>query len=111
MPPQVLDLGVYEDLKSSVGDDFIAELVTTFLEEAPPMLAELRRAHLAQDAESLRRTAHSLKANANTFGAVLLGQHAKALEHGGIPGDDVSLSQLENLYRETAAALRVLIDG
>jgi HPt (histidine-containing phosphotransfer) domain-containing protein len=37
----------------------------------------------AKDAESFRRNAHSLKSNANTFGATELGLLAKELEFMG----------------------------
>jgi len=105
MPDSRIDRHAFDELKQTVGDDFITELVSTFLEEAPPMLAQLRSALLAQDADAFRRTAHSLKTNANTFGALVLGKQAKALEHGGLPADDSGIKQIEQTYRETADAL------
>ena len=41
------------------------ELVDTFLQEAPPMLNELRHALAAKDADKFRRTAHSTRALEN----------------------------------------------
>ena len=48
------------------------------------MLAELKRALAADQAEPFRRAAHSLKSNANTFGALALGALARELELGGL---------------------------
>ena len=56
----------------------------TFLEEAPAMLAELRDALAAGDADTFRRAAHSLKSNSHTFGALALGALARDLELGGL---------------------------
>ena len=70
MSDSEIDLATFEELKASAGDDFVTELVGTFLEEAPGMLAELRSAHAAGAAERFRRAAHSLKSNGLTFGAV-----------------------------------------
>ncbi len=111
MSDSCIDHHIFNELKQTVGDEFIVELVTTFFEEAPPMLAELRRARDAQDADSFRRASHSLKTNANTFGARALGEQAKSLEHGGIPVDTAPLDQLDLTYQETAAALQALLDG
>ena len=51
------------------------------------MLAELRSARAAGDAERFRRAAHSLKSNSNTFGALALGAQARALELKGLDAD------------------------
>ena len=44
------------------------------------MLAELRAARAAADADRFRRAAHSLKSNSHTFGALGLGALARDLE-------------------------------
>lgn len=66
-----IDRSALDQLLETVGGDesFLAELIQTFLEEAPRMLAEIRQALGEQDAEHLRRAAHSLKSNAAQFGA------------------------------------------
>jgi HPt (histidine-containing phosphotransfer) domain-containing protein len=79
-----IDRGTYDGLVETTGDEFVRELVDTFLSEAPLMLDELRDAFAKDDAERFRRVAHSLKSNANTFGAVTLGQLARELELGGL---------------------------
>ena len=76
----VIDKATFEELKQMSGEDFINELIDAFLDDAPDMLANMRSAFEAKDVESFRRNAHSLKSNANTFGAPELGQLAKELE-------------------------------
>ena len=66
MPATTLDLSVFNELQETAGEDFVAELVATFLEEAPAMLTELRQALAAQNTDNFRRAAHSLKSNSET---------------------------------------------
>ena len=83
MSEGIIDRSVFEELKTTAGADFVHELVDTFLTEAPGMLAELRHALAANEADRFRRVAHSLKSNSNTFGASSLAAMAKNLELGG----------------------------
>lgn len=76
----MIDKATFEELKQMSGEDFINELIDAFLDDAPIMIANMRTAVTAQDVESFRRNAHSLKSNANTFGATELGALAKELE-------------------------------
>ena len=41
MTSDLIDASVYSELKEAVGDDFAAELVSAFLEEAPGMFVQL----------------------------------------------------------------------
>ena len=109
--PEAIDRTVFSELQQTAGADFVVELLDTFAEEAPHMFAELRAAHEAGSAERFRRAAHSLKTNANTFGAAALGASARELEHGGVPTDASSIDALQSQYDAAAAALRALIDG
>ena len=111
MPDTTIDVATFDELKASAGDDFVTELVGTFLEEAPQMLAELRSAREAGSAERFRRAAHSLKSNANTFGALRFGALARDLELGTIPADSAPLDALDAEYARVAAALKALCDG
>ena|SRR5687767_11937005 len=76
----VIDKAIFEELKQMSGEDFINELIDAFLDDAPNMFNNMHTALGAQDVESFRRNAHSLKSNANTFGATELGALAKELE-------------------------------
>jgi HPt (histidine-containing phosphotransfer) domain-containing protein len=115
MSEAVIDRTVFEELKITAGAEFVGELVDTFLTEAPNMLADLRRALDASDAERFRRVAHSLKSNSNTFGATSLAAMARNLELGGFSvaraGNGEPLSALANEYTKVAKALTELKRG
>ncbi len=79
----VIDQKIFADLKQMSGEEFINELIETFLDDAPNLLTEVRSALGSKDADSFRRAAHSLKSNAMTFGAMKLADLAKDLERLG----------------------------
>ena len=76
----MIDKATFNELKQMSGADFINELIDAFLEDAPNMIQNMYNALDTKDVESFRRNAHSLKSNANTFGATELGALAKELE-------------------------------
>ena len=107
-----IDPAVFRSLQESAGAEFVAELVDTFLEEAPRMMAALAAALAARDAEAFRRAAHSLKSNSYTFGAAELGARAKALELGGLDSaGKAGLEELGQEFERAATALRGLRDA
>jgi HPt (histidine-containing phosphotransfer) domain-containing protein len=112
MADSIIDITTFEDLKATAGADFVRELVDTFLAEAPIMMADLRSALAAGDAERFRRTAHSLKSNSNTFGALQLGTMAKAIELGGLASVEEAggkpIDELEVEFTRVAKALTEL---
>ena len=111
MNPSAIDMAVYNDLAETAGAEFAAELAGTFLEEAPPILAQLRAALGSQLADGFRRAAHSLKSNGHTFGATRLAELARELELGGLPADSAPIDALEVEYGKVAVALAELIRG
>ena len=115
MSESVIDQTVYAELKDAAGAEFAAELVDTFFEEAPGILAELRSAQAQGDADGFRRAAHSLKSNGNTFGASKLAAMARELELGGMnadPARDIeAIAALEAEYTRAASALKELCSG
>jgi HPt (histidine-containing phosphotransfer) domain-containing protein len=111
MAEPTIDLPTFTELQAAAGAEFVTELVGTFLEEAPTMLAELRSAQAAGAADTFRRAAHSLKSNSNTFGATQLGALARDLELGGLIADTAPLHALEAEYQLVAAALTGLTRG
>jgi len=76
----IIDKATFNELKQMSGADFINELIDAFLEDTPNMIQNMYAALDTKDVESFRRNAHSLKSNANTFGATGLGALAKELE-------------------------------
>ena len=111
MSENTIDLATFAGLQETAGAEFVEELVTTFFEEAPRMLAELRKAQSAASPELFRRAAHSLKSNSNTFGALRLGEMARELELGGFIADATPLDALEAEYARVASALQGLCHG
>ena len=109
----LIDPQVFAELKEATGDDFVAELVETFLDEAPRMIAELKTAILEEDSDRFRRAAHSIKSNASTFGAVALAEVARNLELGDLPerGDLSSVTVLQSSFDNAAEQLRSLINA
>jgi HPt (histidine-containing phosphotransfer) domain-containing protein len=106
-----IDAATFAELQDTAGAEFVSELVGTFLEEAPQMLAELRAAMADASADRFRRAAHSIKSNANTFGALRLGEMARQLELAGLPADAAPLDALQAEYQRVAAALQDLARG
>ena len=94
----VINKSTFDELKLVSGDDFIGELIDTFLEDAPGMIEEMKSALEGNDADTFRRAAHSMKSNAATFGADDLAALAKELEMLG----------KENKLNETGDRLRSL---
>ena len=108
-----IDLDVLNELKDATGAEFAAELVNTFLDEAPGMMTELKTALANGDAEGYRRAAHSLKSNASTFGATLLSEKAREIEVGELPASDdpADAEALQIALDSAGAALRDLINA
>ena len=107
----VVELPTFTALQSNTGADFVVELVDTFVDESPGMLAELRAAWVAGSADRFRRAAHSMKTNAMSFGALRLGEAARALELRGLPADAAPIDDLQACWHEAAAALQALARG
>jgi HPt (histidine-containing phosphotransfer) domain-containing protein len=112
MSAPTIDRATFEALKKTTGAEFVLELVDTFLQEAPAMLDDLRSALAAKDADKFRRTAHSLKSNSNTFGALTLAAMARELELTSASkvseGRAEPVDALAEEYSRVAAALTAL---
>lgn len=93
----MIDINTFNTLKESTGNDFIIELINTFLEDMPEQVAQLKIAHAAQDAEVFRRAAHTIKSNAATFGANQLAALARDLEMMGRENNLAAGNQLQAL--------------
>ena len=115
MHQNVIDQPTFEALREMSGPEFLPELIDTFLDDAPKMLQELQRTLNAGDVEAFRRTAHSLKSNCKTFGALSLAEQARELEFLGRDnrlsevGD--RLQRLATDYEGVAVALKGLRDA
>jgi PAS domain S-box-containing protein len=108
-----LDAGALENLRELGGEAFLAEVIDTFLSDAPALVAALRTSHEQGDAEELRRAAHTLKSNGQTFGAGRFSELCRALEErarvGDVDGAEELVDRIEREYgalEETLGALR-----
>ena len=115
MSPSLIDVSVFSELQDTAGAAFVDELVDTFLEEAPLLLAALRAARDAGDADAFRRAAHSLKSNSQTFGATALAAASRQLELTGLGAepalDHAAIDRLDAALAEAGAALKALCHG
>ena len=102
----ILDPAALEGLREMGGDEFVADLVETFLADAPPLLAALR----GTDVEEVRRAAHTLKSNGATFGATRFSELCRELEEQAKRGDLSAApelaSRIEAEYALVAGELR-----
>jgi HPt (histidine-containing phosphotransfer) domain-containing protein len=106
-----IDTPTFAELQASAGAEFVAELVDTFAEEGPRLLAELGAAQAAGAAERFRRAAHALKSNGQTFGALQFAAQARALELGGLARlgpDGAEVQALADEFERALAELRTL---
>jgi signal transduction histidine kinase/DNA-binding response OmpR family regulator len=118
LPAEVnFDPTAIDKLLKMIGDDKVglAELIRSFLEETPPLLANLRRALETGDVELLRRAAHTLKSSARDFGGMRLSQLSRQLEVMGqekeLTGAAELVAQAEAAYEPVKAALEELLKG
>jgi CheY-like chemotaxis protein/HPt (histidine-containing phosphotransfer) domain-containing protein len=108
----VLDEATLARLRAMGGSDqqFFAELIGTFLDDAPQLLRQLRQALAAGDAQTVRLVAHGLKSNGAEFGAMAFSDLCKDLElmakSGQLDGAAALLDRIEASYESVAAALR-----
>ena len=77
-------------------------------------MADLQKGLADNDTELFRRSAHSLKSNSNTFGALTLGSLAKDLEYMGrdnqLAGVGDKLEMLTAEYAKVESAMKGLRD-
>ena len=103
-----LDAVAVAELREALGDAFPVA-VATFLADTPLRLAALREALAQNDADGLRRQAHTLKGSSGNMGAAALAalchelqQQADTLE---AMDATVLMEQFERAYTETMTAL------
>ena len=110
----VLDHRVIGELRESVGGDqaFVAELIDELLDDAPRQLETLRSAATGGDAEGARRSAHTLKGNARTFGASTLAELCLEAETAAASDElDVVIARLDAIDTAWEQVRSALIDA
>ena len=108
-----IDAAAFDELVASTGGEaaFIQELIDTYLSDAPQLFAQMRSALVAEDAETFRRAAHSLKSNSASLGALTLSALAKDLEIMGkaanLEGAAAKITTADAEYARVKAALEL----
>lgn len=96
-----------------LGEDFLADLVRTFLEASRDGIARMRRALEAADGPEIREAAHSLRGACLVQGAREMAELSRELERQGDGGDLAgaagSLDALERSFLRTEEALSRLL--
>ena len=82
-----LEASALESLRELGGDEFLSEVVVTFLGDAPSLMASLRAALERGEAGEVRRAAHTLKSNGQTFGAAGFSELCRELEERAKSGE------------------------
>ncbi|HEU5314920.1 MAG TPA: response regulator, partial [Chloroflexota bacterium] len=110
----ILDQTALDNLRAMGAGDpqFLSELIATFLEDAPRLLAQLRQAVESGDAATVRLVAHGLKSNGAEFGAATFSDLCKTLETksraADLDGAAPLLAQIEAAYAQVSTALTAI---
>jgi CheY-like chemotaxis protein len=104
-----LDPTALTTLRDLGGDEFVTEVIDTFLADTPAEIARLREALASQEAQDLRRAAHTLKSNGATLGATHFAALCQAIEHQArdhqLDGADEAITRIEVEHQALARAL------
>jgi CheY-like chemotaxis protein len=107
-----LDTTAVESLRKLGGDGFLAKVIDAFLADAPVLFATLRASQERKEAEVLRRAAHTLKSDGQTFGATGFSELCRELEqrakNGEVEGAAELIERIEREYRAVEQALTAL---
>ena len=110
MPEPIIDDATFEGLVDAMGADFIGELIDTYLEETPQLIAAAQRALGDGNADDLRRAAHSIKSSSASFGVLSFSALARELEMLGKEANLVEagpkMARLQADYALVARALQ-----
>jgi HPt (histidine-containing phosphotransfer) domain-containing protein len=113
-PEPVIDALTFSELKTTVGADFIGELVDAYLDDTPRLINELAESLAQHDAIKFSRTAHSIKSSSASLGALPLSLIAKELEmmgkQGTLAGAGSKVKHLQENYYQVQQKLEALRD-
>jgi signal transduction histidine kinase/DNA-binding response OmpR family regulator len=115
-PGDTLDLEMIKQLRMMLGkraDSMLPGLVESYLEDAAGLIASALAALQAQDSDSLRRAAHTLKSTSANFGAWKVAEACKNLEalakDGTVSGAAEMIASIQVNQQQAAQALREMI--
>ncbi|MBW5480642.1 response regulator [Streptomyces bambusae] len=109
---QVLNPTAVQRLVESTSAAFVAELIHAFLEDSPALVDTIRHTVPAGDPGEVRLAAHTLRSNADTFGASVLSSLCANLETqarvGALTQAESLISSIEAEYDKCRTALSEL---
>ena len=111
-----LDRQVLAGLVKDAGNqpEMLIRIVIKFLQISPSLLANIRTALLAEDADAVRRAAHAMKSSNAQIGAKKMADMCLQMELLGGMGQllesDLLLSELEEEFRLVEEELAVLLE-
>jgi HPt (histidine-containing phosphotransfer) domain-containing protein len=107
-----IDPAVFANLLEMTGNDneFVDELVDTFLDDGRRQIEALQAAAVAGDVDALVRPAHSLKTGSLNVGAMRLGELCRELEEtarsiGGVADADDRVAAITSAFGSASVAL------
>ena len=100
----------YREIMGEEADAFIADIVDTYLNNAPLLLKAMQEGLAQADVKAFVRAAHTLKSNSATVGAGTLAKLCAEIEQqgnsGGLSGMDAKVSQVVEEFGRVKAALK-----
>jgi HPt (histidine-containing phosphotransfer) domain-containing protein len=109
MSTAAVDPQKLRELTEMTDSEFVQELISAYLEDAPEQILEMRQALETEEQQRFARAAHSLKSTSANLGASMLQQYAKELEAYGRAGDLAAAAEqfprLEEEYARVEAQL------
>jgi HPt (histidine-containing phosphotransfer) domain-containing protein len=108
----LLDQDVLAELRASTGDDdeFVRDLIDTYVAEADGHFAGLEQAIASGDVAAVVRPAHTLKSSSASVGAMRLAAICRAIEEAGrenrADGLDTQVHDAQATWTATLDALR-----
>ncbi len=103
-----IDQAALLSLKEVMEDDF-SLLLTTFLQDAEKRLITLNQLKGTEDADAIRRAAHSFKGSCSNVGALLLASYCSALEQKAFNNDVKDIgADLEQIQAEFVIVKKIM---
>jgi histidine phosphotransfer protein HptB len=93
------------------GEEDLIEIISSFLEEAPQLMASLLQSTQVPDLATMRRAAHSIKSNARDMGATDLANICARIETLAAQGSSEAASEVgraDSALKDAVIELRVI---
>ncbi len=109
-PQQHVDISALQDLKDIMEGEF-ATLINTFVLDSENKLEELAAAIASNDADALRKVAHSLKGSSSNICAGELSEMARQLEFMGKEGSTAGATEILMQLRTEFVNVKTVLEN